>query len=296
MSGHLIVLHCPACGAKVPGPGTCEYCGAVVQEPTPEQPSAAPAPPAWAEEVQGLIESGQKIAAIRAVRHHTGLGLREAKELVESGDFGDPERASQLPAGNPEPVPEASCFPASARIDTPGGRVAISQLRAGDPVFGWRPTGRVLTRVTAVITHERARIWRIDLASSAGLQTTRHHTFLTGRGWIRTDRLRSGDVLVAITGRPRTVVGVAATAEVAPVYNLHTAGPHSFAVDGVVAHNFTHLRRTRTLLHRLFLDRLRLRRARLPEGERRSLPGPEPTRARGPDRTGTRLTSAYQPA
>jgi hypothetical protein len=34
-------------------------------------------------EVRTAIEGGRKIEAIRLVREHTGLGLKEAKELVE---------------------------------------------------------------------------------------------------------------------------------------------------------------------------------------------------------------------
>lgn len=35
------------------------------------------------QEERGLVESNNKIAAIKSVRHRTGMGLREAKELVE---------------------------------------------------------------------------------------------------------------------------------------------------------------------------------------------------------------------
>ncbi|MBT3376753.1 MAG: hypothetical protein HN742_14845 [Lentisphaerae bacterium] len=34
-------------------------------------------------EVQDLLYAGEKIAAIKLVREHTGLGLREAKEKVD---------------------------------------------------------------------------------------------------------------------------------------------------------------------------------------------------------------------
>ena len=39
-----------------------------------------------------------------------------------------------------------------------------------------------------------------------------------------------------------------------PVYNLYTAGEHSFIVEGCVVHNFTTMRVVRTWLHRWFID------------------------------------------
>jgi len=39
-------------------------------------------------EVARLLAEGNKIAAIKLVRERTGLGLAEAKEFVEHGDFG----------------------------------------------------------------------------------------------------------------------------------------------------------------------------------------------------------------
>ena len=37
-------------------------------------------------EVQAALQQGHKIEAIRIVREHTGLGLKESKELVESAN------------------------------------------------------------------------------------------------------------------------------------------------------------------------------------------------------------------
>jgi large subunit ribosomal protein L7/L12 len=45
--------------------------------------SAADLPAAVQEKVWRLVQAGKKIEAIRVVRDGTGLGLKEAKELVE---------------------------------------------------------------------------------------------------------------------------------------------------------------------------------------------------------------------
>ncbi len=46
-------------------------------------PGAATADPTWQSEARVLVDNGQKISAIKLVREQTGLGLKEAKELVE---------------------------------------------------------------------------------------------------------------------------------------------------------------------------------------------------------------------
>jgi len=44
--------------------------------------------PAWELEAKALCAAGKKIDAIKVVREHTGLGLQEAKYLVESWNLG----------------------------------------------------------------------------------------------------------------------------------------------------------------------------------------------------------------
>jgi large subunit ribosomal protein L7/L12 len=75
-------LRCPTCGAPLPPPAamqfTCSYCHAVLA--ISAQPEAA----AGVETVLRLHSAGRgKIMAIKAVRELTGLGLKEAKDLVE---------------------------------------------------------------------------------------------------------------------------------------------------------------------------------------------------------------------
>ena len=50
----------------------------------PEVPAGASGlSPDVEHEVRGLVISGKKILAIKLVRDHTGMGLKEAKDLVE---------------------------------------------------------------------------------------------------------------------------------------------------------------------------------------------------------------------
>jgi LSD1 subclass zinc finger protein len=99
-------LRCNACGAALhyePGAAviTCAHCGTeyALEAPTEgvieftiegaEEDAPAAAPPAEAErppyedEVLTWLREGKKVQAIKVVRAHTGLGLRECKEYVE---------------------------------------------------------------------------------------------------------------------------------------------------------------------------------------------------------------------
>jgi ribosomal protein L7/L12 len=46
-------------------------------------PGSSGLTPEVEQEVRGLVDSGQKILAIKVVRERTGLGLKEAKDLVD---------------------------------------------------------------------------------------------------------------------------------------------------------------------------------------------------------------------
>lgn len=85
---------------------------------------------------------------------------------------------------------------------------------------------------------------------------TPNHRLLTSGGWTRLDRLRAGDALVRpdAGAQGSTVLAVEPTSRVESVFNLGTTGEHSYIVDGLVAHNFTHLRWLRSWWHRLVLD------------------------------------------
>jgi hypothetical protein len=79
---------CPKCGRENPaGTSLCANCGeSLPDEPTPNETAGVLEPSADESdnEVLRLLRSGNKIAAIKACRAQTRLGLREAKETVEA--------------------------------------------------------------------------------------------------------------------------------------------------------------------------------------------------------------------
>ena len=69
---------CRCCYGKVSSEAAvCPHCG---------QPHPAPLESEWMSAARSELFQGNKIKAIKIVRDNTGLGLKEAKDLVESWD------------------------------------------------------------------------------------------------------------------------------------------------------------------------------------------------------------------
>ena len=79
---------CPKCGKSNPaGMPMCGNCGqSLPPETVPDETAAAADQPAneLDDEVLELLQSGQKISAIKLHRERTGVGLKEAKDAVEA--------------------------------------------------------------------------------------------------------------------------------------------------------------------------------------------------------------------
>lgn len=94
---------------------------------------------------------------------------------------------------NPLPVDFViidECFPAGTMVDTPSGPVPIESLSPGDSILNASGTDTVVaTKQTEI--HDAAIIdaGGKKICSSAG------HRFFTGRGWVRADELRPGDLV-----------------------------------------------------------------------------------------------------
>jgi len=98
--------------------------------------------------------------------------------------------------------------------------------------------------------------WKIAFSDNINpLITTRYHSFLTARGWIRTDKLKPGDKLHANTGTgvqtPQEVASAKPTGESALVHNLITAERNTYIANGCVVHSFTFFRWFQSLFYNL---------------------------------------------
>ncbi len=118
-------LQCPKCGAPLEYRGIaptveCSFCGTDVIVPESLRQAAASAPTATASqfdpqriqallaEVSALAGEGQKIEAIKRVREVLDIGLKQAKEMVERIEAGQPIEASQIYLFTNQPMPGAA--------------------------------------------------------------------------------------------------------------------------------------------------------------------------------------------
>ena len=76
---------------------------------------------------------------------------------------------------------------------------------------------------------------------------------LTENGWNKVSQIKTGDLVLSIDGLV-AVKKVEKTDIVGTVFNLHTRMEKNYIVEGVVAHNFTHLFKLRTLLSKYLVD------------------------------------------
>lgn len=152
------------------------------------------------------------------------------------------ERQKRRQAGND------SCFVGSTPVLTPRGWKSISELGKGDQIVSYNSsTGKINVRsVRKQKKHHPAIIWEIYLIGVKDpISTTKAHSFLTKRGWQRTNKLRHGDEITTTGQHAAIVASVVKTERVEPVFNLLTDVDHTFVAGGCVVHNFTYFRRAR---------------------------------------------------
>ena len=81
----MVSTSCPHCGAARSEPAsqedTCRYCGNPFI-------AASAAEPGFKAEIRDLLRRGDRIEAVRRVRIHTDLSLKEAKDIVDELDLG----------------------------------------------------------------------------------------------------------------------------------------------------------------------------------------------------------------
>lgn len=81
-----VVPTCPHCGAPVRGlvDGGCPFCHTPLVARDDKNTAFPQGAPSGAVVLRGVGRN--KIAVIKAIREHTGLGLKEAKDLADAAD------------------------------------------------------------------------------------------------------------------------------------------------------------------------------------------------------------------
>jgi hypothetical protein len=139
-----------------------------------------------------------------------------------------------------------SCFAAGTPLLTPDGSKPIEAFRPGDLILAapeHDPDGPVTPRRVEEVFRSASALLSIEVNGRSIETTTEHPFWVAGKGWTKASELAAGDVLRSENGEPVTVLRVADTGKVAPVYNLRVADDHTYFVGcdewgfSVWAHN-----------------------------------------------------------
>ena len=173
--------------------------------------------------------------------------------LVVTKVYGEPKPRRSRHRPN-----RGGCFPAGTRVLTPFGQRAIEELVLGDLVVSYGDGRFSIQPILQIVRLSSRSIVEIFLsARERPIRTTRSHSFSGTKGWVTAAALRVGDNVHTVElGSVSTseVIAIRPVAECSDVYRLVTASAHTFIAEGVVAHNFTHLRALRSFLYRYFFD------------------------------------------
>jgi hypothetical protein len=207
----------------------------------------------------------RSLAITQTLKEHT-LSQHDSSCKPNCNDSHNPfDHSSKDYWGGPDYASEedrrrySGCFPASALVETPSGKVPIGNLKKYDLVLSIKDGVLVPRRITHKLAYRAAPVIRVAFCDGGeSLTATATHSFLTPTGWRRLDKLMRGDIIIRASAAGSIKAGyireIGVTDSVEPVFNLYTEREHNFIANGCVAHNFTHLRQLRTFLHNIFFD------------------------------------------
>ncbi|MBS0377612.1 MAG: error-prone DNA polymerase [Proteobacteria bacterium] len=137
-------------------------------------------------------------------------------------------------------------------VDADSGRL----VRIADVVSGGAPLASTIAcdaqlrlqrrRVLAARASGVKPVWQLRTLLGHAITATAEHPFLTPQGWRPLGQLRPGDLLAAVPGGVRPLLGaqvcwdcvVAIEArEAAPTYDLQIEGDHNFLANDLIVHN-----------------------------------------------------------
>lgn len=150
-----------------------------------------------------------------------------------------------------------ACFARGTKVLTPVGQRAIEDFAVGDPIMSWNELQQRLQEdiVKKVIRGQGTYFAHITLDDGTSIEATANHTILTPTGWTCVALLEVGDRVSRVcegtveSSCVRTIFLLYRTAD---VYNLVPRKNPIYITESLVAHSFTHMRKTRTLLHASF--------------------------------------------
>jgi hypothetical protein len=193
--------------------------------------------------------------ATQALRRGDGMGAAQELALVGGqlpGALASFRMTRQL-AGSALGLRQQSltdfltnCFAAGTPILWEGGSKAVEEFKPGDRVWARNETDAEAPAELREIEEcyvNMAEIWHLHVGGQVIRTTGPHPFWVVGRGWVPTNELRAGDLLVGRDGRFVPIEDILATGVVETVYNFRVAEHHTYFVGSeawqldVWAHN-----------------------------------------------------------
>jgi hypothetical protein len=189
---------------------------------------------------------------VEHIRHITrGAGAFFSPNHIRQNWHHKPRRRS---SGRSRPRSRSNgCLAGDVCVLTAEGYRPIASLKVGDQILSLSNVngGLIARRIRTVISCAPQVVYTIATAD-ASFKATRGHSFLTLRGWVRTQALRGDDLLFGERGTSQKIVSITRSSSLENVYNLRTEAEHNFIIKGgFVAHNYSFLRRFRTWIDEL---------------------------------------------
>lgn len=146
------------------------------------------------------------------------------------------------------------CFTGDQIVNTPDGRKAISDIRAGDKVWSYSPNDIlsldpgyypqfVESTVNEVYINPPAPLCRVIAGKHESI-TTHDHRYFTTRGEVEAGKLREDDWLITMSPNGLDEVNRSQVEQIGyisgdsgPLYDLNVDYYHNYVVDGAVVHN-----------------------------------------------------------
>jgi hypothetical protein len=166
-----------------------------------------------------------------------GQNLAESRRMMKAVASGDTQRMADY---------FRACFASGTPILGEFGSKPIEDYRIGDRVWARAehdPACPVELKPIEEVFVRQSTVWHVHVGDHVIRTSDEHPFWVAGKGWIKANELRIGDILVGRTGKLTPVTDLLETGEIETVYNFRVADHHTYFVGGaewgfdVWAHN-----------------------------------------------------------
>lgn len=182
-----------------------------------------------------LRRTVEEIGGIKKVQVRVYLAGDGANQLINlitylaDVSFGAGSGGSKITIPNP-------CFLAGTPILMADGSLKpIEQIRVGDIVVAFDQETETFKqdKVTELFEHKENKY----LIVNAKLKVTANHLVYSDGEWVQIGKLKKGDMLLNVEGRPEAIISIEEASENVLVYNFELNPYHAYVAGGIVAHN-----------------------------------------------------------